>query len=243
MASAGRLFELLLRRPIEENDVATWRWWSIAMASAMLAGLQPAVVFAADPQPPAALLHGLQTWLDGTRDLECRFEQTLVSGAFGAGIRELGHLYLKRPGKMRWEYTRPDPKVAILSDGAASLYLPEDRQLIRGDDAWNSTPLLLLLSGQGRLADVFEAESSPAADPRGQSGYRLRLVPRERHQGFEEVTVTLAPPEFSISEAEVLDDAGNRMLYQFRSLKRNQGISDERFILEPPPGTEVIGPS
>lgn len=220
----------------------TTRWRSIALGSAILAVLPAATPAAAGPEPAVAL-DGLQGWLDGTRDLECRFEQTLVSGTFGAGIRELGRLYLKRPGKMRWEYTRPDPKVAILSDGVASLYLPEDRQLIRGDAAWNSSPLLLLLGGQGRLADVFEVDPSPAVDPGGQGTYRLRLTPRDRDQGFEEVTVTLAAPEFSISEAEVLDDAGNRMLYQFRSLRRNQGISDERFILQPPPGTEILGPS
>ena len=196
----------------------------------------------AAPAETSTVLEGLQRWLDGTRDLECRFEQTLVSGALGSGIRELGRLYLKRPGKLRWEYTRPEPKVAILRDGVALLYLPEDRQLIRGDATWSSSPLLLLLGGEGRLEDVFRAEIVDAPPESTRNGaYRMRLVPLDRDQGFEEVTVTLVAPEFSIVAAEVLDEAGNRLRYEFRSPRRNRGMDDERFALDPPPGTEIVG--
>jgi outer membrane lipoprotein carrier protein len=210
---------------------------AIAIPAVMVLG--PPTVAAETPE----VLAGLQRWLDGTRDLECRFEQTLVSGALGSGIREMGRLYLKRPGKMRWEYTRPDPKVAILNDGVALLYLPEDRQLIRGDDDWSSSPLLLLLGGAGRLGELFRAELVAAPAGSGAGTHRLRLVPRDRGQSFEEVIVTVAASDFAIAEAEVLDDAGNRMHYRFRSAKRNRGIDDDRFVLDPPPNTEILGPS
>jgi outer membrane lipoprotein carrier protein len=208
---------------------------TILILSASASASAPA---SADAPAPTEVLGGLQAWLDGTRDLECRFEQTLVSGAFGAGVRELGRLYVKRPGKMRWEYTRPDAKVAVLNDSAAFLYLPDDHQMIRGDETWSSSPLLVLLSGEGRVDDVFEVDGVGRADDEG--AWNLRLVPRDADQGFEEVTVTLASPEYAISEAEVLDEAGNRMHYRFRSVRRNRGVDDDRFVLEPPPGTEII---
>jgi outer membrane lipoprotein carrier protein len=192
----------------------------------------------ASPDSTEALTR-LQAWLDGTRDLQCRFEQTLLSGAFGAGVREVGRLYLKRPGKMRWEYTRPDPKVAVLNGGDAALYLPEDRQLIRGDEAWSSSPLLVLLSGEGRVADLFEFEALVDSG----KPVRLRLIPRQEGQGFVEVLVTLDVSDYAITEAEVLDEAGNRMHYLFRSVRRNRGVSDDRFVLDPPAGTEILGPS
>lgn len=202
--------------------------------------LMATVAVSAAAPGSAEVLAGLQAWLDGTRDLECRFEQTLLSGAFGAGVREQGRLYVKRPGKMRWEYTRPDTKIAILSDGASALYLPEDRQMIRGDEAWSSSPVLVLLSGEGRIADVFEVAELDDVEPDGP--WRLRLVPREAGQGFVEVIVTVTSAH-AISEAEVLDEAGNRMHYRFRSMHRNRGVSEDRFVLETPPGTEILGPS
>ena len=212
-----------------------------AIAALTITLLTATVAVSAAAPVSAEVLAGLQAWLDGTRDLECRFEQTLLSGAFGAGVREQGRLYVKRPGKMRWEYTRPDPKIAILSDGAAALYLPEDRQMIRGGDAWSSSPLLVLLSGEGRIANVFEVAEVDAAEADGP--WRLRLVPREEGQGFVEVIVTVTSPAHAISEAEVLDEAGNRMHYRFRSMHRNRGVSEDRFVLETPPGTEILGPS
>src|SRR5207248_9015450 len=51
----------------------------------------------------------------------------------GAGIErtESGSLWLKKPGKMRWEYRAPKVKL-LLGDGKdAWFYLPEDRQVRR----------------------------------------------------------------------------------------------------------------
>jgi outer membrane lipoprotein carrier protein len=213
-----------------------------ALAALAIAILCAAASLEAVAKDPDEVLARLQTWLDGTRDLECRFEQTLLSGAFGAGVREVGRLYVKRPGKMRWEYTKPDPKVAVLNDDTAALYLPEDRQLIRGDEAWSSSPLLVLLSGEGRVDEVFEVEPW-SDDPESGKAHRLRLIPRQEGQGFVEVIVTVAEPDFSIAEAEVLDEAGNRMHYRFRSVRRNRGVRDDRFVLDPPEGTEILGSS
>jgi len=213
----------------------------VAVAALTITILATAVTGRAAAPGAGEVLAGLQAWLDGTRDLECRFEQTLLSGAFGVGVRERGRLYVKRPGKMRWEYTQPDPKVAILSDDATFLYLPEDHQMIRGEESWSSSPLLVLLSREGRIADVFEVEELDAAESGGPR--QLRMVPREEGQGFVEVIVTVTSPGHAMAEAEVLDESGNRMHYRFRSMRRNRGVSDNLFVLEIPPGTEILGPS
>jgi outer membrane lipoprotein-sorting protein len=140
---------------------------------------------------------------------------------------------------MRWEYTRPEPKVALLSGGRALLYLPGDGQLIRGDPTWTSGPLLALLGGGAPLAEMFEAFAVGSAEE-AERPVALRLVPRSKMEGFEEVTVTLDPGSFAIVEAEVLDEAGNRMRFEFRELRRNRGLADGLFVLVPPPGTEII---
>src|ERR1043165_7441111 len=61
--------------------------------------------------------------------------QTLEAGFTeiyqGAGIErtETGTLWLKKPGKMRWEYRSPEEKLFV-SDGAeAWLYLPAEKQV------------------------------------------------------------------------------------------------------------------
>jgi outer membrane lipoprotein-sorting protein len=67
-------------------------------------------------------------------------------------------------------------------------------------------------------------------------------VPRTVSDSFRHVTLTLREPEFAILQAEVLDGAGNRMLYRFSELRRNQGLPEGIFRFEAPPGTDVLRP-
>jgi len=193
---------------------------------------------AADEGGPATAVEGLQRWLDGTRSLECRFEQELLSGALGAGLMESGTLYVGRPGRMRWDYRDPEVKVALIDRERMLLYLAEDRQLIVSEIPEEGDLLPTLLAGTARLDRLFDAElvQEAPADPL----VELRLVPRDRVDSFEEVVLTLRRPGWAIERAQVMDAAGNRMEYRFHRLKRNRELPRGVFSFEPPPGTEIV---
>jgi len=185
-------------------------------------------------------MQGLQGWLDGTRELEAPFEQSLLSGAFGAGVEERGRLYVKRPGRMRWDYRDPERKVAILDGDRTWLYLEEERQVVLGRLEDEGGLLPALIAGDRALADLFEFELLDP--PEGEDdGYRLRLRPLRSQETFESVVVVLGRRDYAIEAAEVLDAAGNRMLYRFGKFRRNRGLPDGMFRFEPPPGTTVVG--
>ncbi|HXV78116.1 MAG TPA: outer membrane lipoprotein carrier protein LolA [Candidatus Polarisedimenticolaceae bacterium] len=208
-------------------------------------GLAAAATVAADdrarPRDAGTAVAGLQAWLDATDDLEAAFSQALVSGAFGAGLEEAGRLYVKRPGRMRWDYRDPDRKIAIVDGDRTWLYLEEEAQLMLGRLGEHGTLLPALIVGDRALDELFEAELVPAAEGQRDGTVGLRLRPRPAADSFESVLVTLRPPEFAIERAEVLDAAGNRMLYRFSKLKRNRGLPDGLFRLAPPDGTSVVG--
>jgi len=189
----------------------------------------------------ADLVAGLQRWLDGTRNLQGRFEQSLVSGALGSDLEEAGELYIARPGRMRWDYLDPERKVAIVDGDRTWLYLEEDEQMILGRLEGQGDLLPRLLAGEGRIADEFEA--SVLAGPRrtGGGAYQLQLVPRGGDQAFESVVLVLRPPRFAIEAVEVLDPAGNRVFYRFLDLRRNRGVPEELFRFAPPQGTLLMG--
>ena len=50
------------------------------------------------------------------QDLQARFVQTYRSGVLGREIVESGTVSIKRPGRMRWDYRKPEPKTFV-SDG------------------------------------------------------------------------------------------------------------------------------
>ena len=222
-----------MQRPSITLARGTPLWVALALAVALLG---PATAGEPDPREVAARL---QEWLDGTRDLEGEFRQTLHSGALGSGISESGKLYIARPGKMRWDYTDPERKVALLDGERTTLWIEEDEQIILGRLGADSDLLPRLLVGDGRIDELFEV----SAAPRGEDGglYPLRLVPRRASDTLEEVVLWVRPPAFSIEAAEVLDATGNRIEYRFSGLRRNRGIPEQRFRFDPPAGAEVLG--
>ncbi len=150
-------------------------------------------------------------------------------------------MYVQRPGRMRWDYLEPEKKVALIHGVSTRLYLEEDQQLWEGSLESGSL-LAMLLADTQPIDTVFEAELLDRPG-RGQKGtYRLQLVPTGEPQSSRAIVLTLRPPAFAIDEIEVLDAAGNRMLYRFFDLRRNRGLSSSVFHFEPPPGTEIVRP-
>jgi outer membrane lipoprotein carrier protein len=198
--------------------------------------------------PPAAaqtspdgseLLQGLQVWLDNAGSLSGRFEQSMVSGAFGEGLAESGRIWIRRPGKIRWDYTEPEMKVAILNGTKTLFYQAEEQQMIRADLADGGGLLAALLAGEGSLEDHFLAERITRPDLEDGRGWFLRLIPREKVENFEEITIFLGR-RHQLRAVEVLDATGNRILYRFPDLKRNRRVSDAIFEFSPPPGTDIL---
>jgi outer membrane lipoprotein carrier protein len=203
----------------------------VSVLALALLGLAPAT-----PADDVPALVRLQRWLDGTKDLQARFEQTLVSSALGAGPSESGRVYLRRPGRMRWEYTKPEAKIALLVDRRAEIYLAAERRLHRADLSREEEPLAALLSGTAPLGTVFAVSPLPPAH----GLVRLKLVPRNREAGMQEIVVGLDPDSAAVLRIETLDQGGNRMAYVFSGLRRNAGIAEGVFRFTPPAGTEVV---
>ncbi len=149
-------------------------------------------------------------------------------------------MYLERPGKLRWDYLDPERKVALLLGDRTALYLPDDRQLVRGRLTREQALFPRLLAGPERLADHFTGSVLATPSKGGQGSYRLRLVPTGESQSLAGITLTLHPPAFSIVGAELLDETGNRIRYSFSDARRNVPLPEGLFAFEPPPGTEVV---
>ena len=80
---------------------------------------------------------------DGIRDFSADFTHTYQGGVLKKQLTERGRLLVKKPGKMRWDYTSPEKK-QFVSDGVKIYsYIPADKQVIvapvpprrHGDDA------------------------------------------------------------------------------------------------------------
>ena len=172
--------------------------------------------------------------------LEAQFSET-YSGA-GMTRTESGTLTLKKPGRMRWDYEQPRPKM-FLSDGTTAwFYVPGERQVRRApvkqlDDL--RSPLRYLL-GKTKLEKEFTGLAiATDAMPVTPGDSVLRGIPKGMQ---ERVTQTLleVTPEGLITRILVEELDGSVTEFRFLQQKENVQIPDGHFHFTPPPGVEVV---
>jgi outer membrane lipoprotein carrier protein len=212
------------------------------LAGAALLLLGAGLALAAVPAPapaadPDAAARALGARLAAVRALEARFQQTIDSMALASPQVEEGRVFLQRPGRMRWEYTRPKGKLAIADGSHSWLYLPEDRQVIKAPLASDQadTGLGLLWREEVDLLKEFRADWEPV---RASMARRLRLHPRASGAPYDVLLVTLDASGFPVA-LTVVDPLGGRVTYTFADIRFKDRLDPALFEFTPPAGVAV----
>src|SRR5476649_918979 len=164
---------------------------------------------AADATAPE-LAAALQRKYDGIKDFSADFSHAYEGGVLHKPITERGHLLVKKPGKMRWDYSSPETK-QFVSDGLKMYsYIPQDKQVIVASvppDGEAPTPTLFL-AGKGNLTRDFTPSlvDAPATAPAGSRA--LKLVPRSRQRDYDWLVLVVDPGTLSIRGLLTVDEQG-----------------------------------
>jgi len=113
-------------------------------------------------------------------DLRASFAQAAFNKSLNRTIPAEGVVYLKKGGKMRWEYTAPTPQ-QIVSDGKSIwIYTPELNQVNVGEAPRAlAGPAGSFLAGLGRLREHFTVRFLNTARKTSDAGnWVLDLRPR-----------------------------------------------------------------
>jgi outer membrane lipoprotein carrier protein len=196
----------------------------------------------ASPAPDVhAIAQAVDERYNHLRTLQTDFTE-IYRGA-GTERTESGTLWLKKPGKMRWEYRSPREKL-FLSDGKdAWFYVPGERQVRRTavkklDDL--RSPLAFLL-GKTKLEKELQALSfAPDVAPLAAGDVVLRGVPKSLADRVSQVLLEITP-EHWISRILIEEVDGSVTEYRFTDQRENVAVADQRFRFVVPDGVEVIG--
>ena len=202
----------------------------------------PTPTVQAAQQNPAELAAALQRKYDGIKDFSADFTHTYEGGVLRKRITERGHLVVKKPGKMRWEYTAPEQK-QFVSDGVKMYsYIPQDKQVIVASvppENEAATPALFL-AGKGSLTRDFTATlaDTPAEMPAGSRA--LKLVPKTRQAEYDSLVLVVDPGTLAIRGLVTFDAQGGKSSFNFTNLQENTGVADKAFAFKIPRGVDVI---
>jgi outer membrane lipoprotein carrier protein len=212
-----------------------------ALTAALLLALAADSAVHAEPDA-AALAEALQRKYDSVKDFSTDFVHGYEGGVLRKHLTERGHLLVKKPGKMRWEYTSPEQKLFV-SDGMQMYsYLPQEKQVIvssiPAED--RATTPTLFLAGKGNLTRDFSASFTdlPAGMPAG--GRPLKLIPKIRQSDYDWLVLVVDPVTLAIRGLVTGDAQGGKSSFSFSNLKENIGVADKEFAFKIPRGVDVV---
>jgi outer membrane lipoprotein carrier protein len=197
--------------------------------------------------PAAALtleetLRGLEGAYGRMTDLTAEFTQTSFNKSLNANIPAQGAVYLKKGGKLRWEYSKPS-RQEIVSDGTTLwVYTPELNQVNTGPAPEAlAGPAGSFLAGLGRLREHFLVRFLNPAQPVDAEGNAvLDLAPRRPLPTLSRLILAVEPQRWEIRRAVVYDQFENTVTMRFTKMAVNSGLSDGLFGFSPPPGVATV---
>jgi outer membrane lipoprotein carrier protein len=203
------------------------------------------LTLAASDRTAPELARALQQKYDSVKDFSADFTHTYEGGVLRKQITERGRLIVRKPGKMRWQYTAPEEKLFVADGVKMYSYIPQDKQVIvsnvpRDDEA--TTPALFL-AGKGNLTRDFTASlvDLPAGMPPGAKA--LKLVPKARQPDYDWLVLVVDPASLDIRGLVTVDAQGGKSSFLFTNLKQNVGLADKDFAFKIPRGVDVVSAS
>ncbi len=204
-------------------------------------------------QTPARVAELIRRIEDHHRSLphfSASFEQRFTPRIFGRERVETGQLTVLNPGRMRWEYRNPEPKLFVTDGANTWFHVPADQQVVvgsldgtgsAGSDAGESRGAvnpLRFLTGEAAILDHFDVFLA------GTTGVdaaltALQLTPREPG---EIVSLRLEVDEATgrIHAFASEDPEGNRTEFRFSDFTAGETPPEELFRFTIPPGTDIV---
>lgn len=197
------------------------------------------LVLAAHPsagEDLSRLLSAVESRYNRAKSIQVLFEQSYTIQ--GRPKRtESGELFLRKPGRMRWQYDTPPGKL-FLSDGKFLwLYTPDDNRVEKTKMKESEdlrAPLAFLLGRLEFRRDFGRFVSRPDGPDT-----RILADPKSDQLPYTQVEF-LVTPRREIRYLKVIGQDHSVMEFRFAREKVNPPLAEGLFRFTPPPGAELI---
>lgn len=177
----------------------------------------------------------LQRFLDNTQSLSAQFEQSLLNEYNEQMQQSAGKLRMQRPGKFRWDYTKPYEQNIVSNGRKIWMYDAELEQVsVRPYEQLESSPVNLL-DNQQPLETLFTLQDLPEQE--GQDW--VRLTPLKADSDFQQMLVGLHKGR--IKTMRLLDNFNQKTEIIFTDLVINPQFKTDIFEFSAPQGADIMG--
>ena len=215
-----------------------FRKLSLAMLVLCVGGSGLAAAAGDNTATLSKILDGLEKRYAGP-GFSAKFFQESMLKAMQISDTAEGSLTVKRPGKMRWEYTIPDVQT-VVSDGRTMwIYRPEDNQVMMG----KAPTFFSGGKGAGFLSDIRQVRKSFAIEvlkAENDAYYRLRLTPKKASPDLADVILSVKKTDFQVDQVITHNIYGDETQITLDEYQFNIDPKDTLFTFKPPEGVDVV---
>ncbi len=171
----------------------------------------------------AAAVGRVETYMNSVKTLSARFLQVDSEGNVSHG-----QLYLRRPGRLRFEYDAPSP-LLIVADGVWLVLHDKELDQVNRFPLYE-TPLGVLVDEPVNLREKVEVVDVE----HGLGVLRIRVVDRELpDEGW--IRLTFTEPPMLLRQWQVKDTQGGITALSLTDIRVNQKLHNDLFFFVDPP--------
>ncbi|MCA9675850.1 MAG: outer membrane lipoprotein carrier protein LolA, partial [Myxococcales bacterium] len=182
----------------------------------------------------------VQKFYGGITQVTAKFRQTVTNVTFGDTKSSDGTVWIKKPGKMRWDYyTKKGKKTAtsksFISNGDY-LYVVEhdNKQVVEKNLEKNMLPVAVtFLYGKGDLKADFTAALDGSKKYGGKGDLVLKLTPKTESAQYKTLYLVVASDDYRVKESIIIDPAGNTNHFRFYEPDFKKAVKDSWFNFDP----------
>jgi outer membrane lipoprotein-sorting protein len=176
----------------------------------------------------------VQDFYKETQQLTAKFRQTYTNQTFGRPTVSDGMVWIKKPGKMRWDYQgrRGTVRKSFISDGSTLWSVEHDnKQVARMNLENNLLPVAVtFLYGKGNLATDFTAKLDTSGTYGAKTDHVLELKPRKPSAQYKTLYLVVDPKDFRVKQSIVIEASGNSNHFRFFEPDTKKTVADTWFV-------------
>ena len=182
------------------------------------------------------LLKGVEQHYNQAKTLQVHFvESYTVQGR--ARKSESGELTLRKPGRMRWDYTTPSGKLFVSDGKDVYLYTPEahrvERTKLKASDDMRA-PLAFLLGKLDFAKDFRDFDVKPEG-----TNYAITAKAKSDKLPYEKIQM-LVTPDYQIQRLAIDGQDLSVLTFQLDGEKLNPPVDDALFKFQMPAGATLV---
>jgi len=181
----------------------------------------------------AAAIAQLKAFVAGSKTLSANFSQVVTNQ--NKVDNASGTLEISRPGKFRWNYTKPYEQLIVGDGKRLWVYDKELAQVTTRplDAALGSSPAAVLAGSNAIERDYLLREIGRQGNIEW-----LAANPKKSENSFQAIRMGFS--DNNLVAMELTDNFGNLTKLSFSDMKKNPAIAADHFRFVPPKGVDVM---